>query len=115
MKRERAAKRALIVGIVVASVVTISGLVSALHFQTPRFLLVTEQTGGTVDKISAWRPEFWGFNSSGDVLGNGNAVPQIFFYDHALRVLGGEFGVTQVTCAGSGASNPSMSNFDNLL
>ena len=79
----------------------------ALHAQSPPVTQVTQQTSGTVGESAVWGNN-WAFIASGDSLGNGNATPELFLYEHILRVLGGALGVSQITCGGYQPAHPSI-------
>jgi len=81
----------------------------ALHTQSPPVTQVTSQTSGTIGKSAVWGDVTWAFQASGDSLGTGNATTELFTYEHDLRMLGGAFGLTQVTCGGFLPDNPSVS------
>ena len=81
----------------------------AMHNQTPRVTQVTQQSSGTIGKSAVWAELLWFFQASGDSLGTGNTTPEFFMYDMGLRILGGAFGLTQVTCGGFTPDNPSIS------
>ncbi len=80
----------------------------ALHAQSPPVTQVTQQTTGTVGDSAVWGNN-WTFLASGDSLGTGNTTSELFYYDHAERVLGGAFGLSQVTCGGYDPAHPSIS------
>ncbi len=70
----------------------------ALHRKTPRFVQVTDLPGQAIEALSYDpRANVLLFSSDGDLLGNGNTTPQIFAFDHALRVRRGELGIFQLT------------------
>jgi hypothetical protein len=79
----------------------------ALHAQSPPVTQVTQQTSGTVGESAVWGNN-WAFIASGDSLGNGNSTPELFLYEHILRVLGGALGVSQITCGGFQPAHPSI-------
>jgi hypothetical protein len=82
----------------------------AMHQQTPRVTQVTQQNSGTIGQSAVWGALTWYFQASGDSLGTGNTTPEFFMYDMGLRILGGAFGLTQVTCGGFSPDNPSISS-----
>ena len=70
----------------------------ALHRKTPRFVQITDQPGQSIEALSYDpRANVLLFSSDGDLLGNGNSTPQIFLFDHALRVRRDELGIFQLT------------------
>jgi hypothetical protein len=101
--------------IVLGAIFVAAGASLALHRQTPPFVEVSNQPGGDIGQISAWAPTVWAFQSSGDVLANGNADANIFFYEHALRVLGAVKGVKQISCGPFGANHPSVAKRKNFV
>ncbi len=80
----------------------------ALHAQSPPVTQVTQQTSGTVGESAVWGNN-WTFVASGDSLGTGNAAPELFYYEHIERVLGGALGLSQITCGGFDPAHPSIS------
>ena len=54
-------------------------------------------------------------SASGDVIGNGNIDPNLFQYEHALRVLGGASGIKQISCGPFGAIKPSVAKRKDLV
>lgn len=79
----------------------------ALHAQSPPISQVTQQVEGTITATAAAGYD-WTFVASGDSLGNGNATPELFLYEHEQRVLGGALGIAQLTCGGFAPRSPSM-------
>jgi len=88
-----------VAGVVVGvALVAMAWQAHALHRKTPRFVQVTDLPGQTLEALSYDpRANVLLFSSDGDLLGNGNTTPQIFAFDHALRVRRGEPGLFQLT------------------
>ncbi len=81
----------------------------ALHTKTPPVLQVTVAPSQIVGglRFSVGRGILV-FQSDGDQLGNGNTVPQIFLFDHKVRVTGKKgLGIYQLTSGGQASAAPS--------
>ena len=89
----------------------------ALHTQSPPVTQVTSQTSGTIGMSTVWGDVVWAFQASGDSLGTGNTTPELFMYEHDVRMLGGAQGLSQITCGGFEPDNPSIStpSFGNVF
>ncbi len=107
--------RAAIAILASAGVLAAVGQGRALHMVSAPFTQVSQQTSGTVGRSSSTLERYWAFEASGDSLGNGNHLRNLFLYDHTLRVLGGTLGVTQITCGDFDPSNPSLVKLDNRM
>jgi Tol biopolymer transport system component len=83
-----------------------SGL--ALHNNSPLILQVTDRPSRMLGAGQfAMASNVVVFHTDADLLGNGNAVPQIFVFDTAKRVLNGDRALHQLTFGSAASYNPS--------
>jgi hypothetical protein len=104
------AVRALIAVLACGLAVGLASIASALHRFTPPLLQVTALSGGDIGHTAAWSADSFVFEGFGDIVGNcSDEGWQIFYYDHAARVLNGQKGLRQLTYGSFNASTPSIS------
>ncbi len=108
--------RAIIGAVVVGVVVLSAAATHALHRNTPPVLDVTTRPSRTVGgQRFAGKSNVLLFHSDGDLLGNGNAVSQIFVFDLAHRVKKHSLGLFQVTFGDQGSFAPSGAKRGKIL
>lgn len=80
----------------------------ALHNNSPLILQITDQPSSMLGAGQfAMASNVVVFHTDADLLGNGNAAPQIFVFDTAKRVLNGDRALYQITFGGAASYNPS--------
>jgi len=101
--------RSVLAAVVVTAIVlaATSHHTQALHRNTPPLLQITDAASAEFgDPMFAGRSNVLVFHSDGDLLGNGNSIPQIFVFDLASRVKKGQLGLFQVTDGAVGSYEP---------
>lgn len=80
----------------------------ALHNNSPLILQITDRASSMLGAGQfAMESNVVVFHTDADLLANGNAVPQIFVFDTAKRVLKGDRALHQITFGSAASSNPS--------
>jgi hypothetical protein len=94
--------------VVVLAVVVGAQRSQALHRNTPSVVQITDAPSVALgDPSFAGRSNVLLFHADGDLLGNGNTVPQIFVFDLAGRVKKGQHSLYQATTGALGSYAPS--------
>lgn len=83
----------------------------ALHNNSPLILQITDRPSSMLGAGQfAMASNVVVFHTDADLLGNGNAAPQIFVFDTAKRVLNGERALHQITFGNAASYNPTATS-----